>query len=132
MSERYNFKERLKTDPVLREWYARMPTGPLRKPKPVPAVVAEVSEKFAEAVKGNPEGVRLSVRAKDETVVVERPRRSEVVQVQVQGRLTGVWDQEASGGFGTINGRGSTYPGERDNVARDWDPIKRFEEGFGE
>jgi hypothetical protein len=49
--------------------------------KPKPAVVAVVSEKFAEAVKANPASVRLSARAADDTVVVDRPRRTEAIQV---------------------------------------------------
>lgn len=46
-----------------------------------PAVVAVVSEKFAQAAKANPESVRLTARASDETVIMERPRRTEAIQV---------------------------------------------------
>jgi hypothetical protein len=84
----------------------KYPEPPRRKPpqpKPKPALVATVSEKFAEAARTNPGNVRLSVTAKDETVVVERPRRTEVLEVlavDVEGRpakarrydtLTGEW-----------------------------------------
>ena len=58
--------------------------------KPKPAVVAVVSAKFAEAAKGNPESVRLSARASDNTTVIERPRQSdivEVLEVDAQGRV---------------------------------------------
>ena len=74
-------EEILKERPELREWYARQPPVITRKPKPKPAIVAMVSEKFAEAVKANPESVRLSAKAADETVVVDRPRRTEAIQV---------------------------------------------------
>lgn len=37
------------------------------KAEPKPAVVAVVSEKFAEAAKANPESVRLSAKAADDT-----------------------------------------------------------------
>ena len=37
--------------------------------KPKPAVVAVVSEKFAEAARANPESVRVSARAADDTIV---------------------------------------------------------------
>lgn len=49
--------------------------------KPKPAIVAVVSEKMAEAVRANPESVRLSARAADDTVVVDRPRRTEAIEV---------------------------------------------------
>lgn len=57
--------------------------------KPKPAIVAMVSEKMAEAVRANPESVRLSAKATDETVVVDRPRRTEaihVIEVDSEGR----------------------------------------------
>lgn len=54
--------------------------------KPKPPIVAVVSEKMAEAVKANPEGVRLSVKAADDIVVIDRPRRTEVIEVlEVEG-----------------------------------------------
>jgi hypothetical protein len=54
--------------------------------KPKPAIVAVVSEKMAEAVRANPESVRLSAKAADETVVVDRPRRTEQIEViEVEG-----------------------------------------------
>jgi hypothetical protein len=43
--------------------------------------MAVVSEKLAKAAKANPEGVRVSVRAADDTVVIDRPRRTEVIEV---------------------------------------------------
>jgi hypothetical protein len=72
-------------------------------PKPKPALMTTVSEKLAAAAKANPESVRVSATAEDETVVVDRPRRSEVLEVlevDAEGRpararrydtLTGEW-----------------------------------------
>jgi phenylpyruvate tautomerase PptA (4-oxalocrotonate tautomerase family) len=52
-------------------------------------LVADVSEKVAEAARANPESVRVSAKAADDTVVVERVRRHEmleVLEVDAQGR----------------------------------------------
>jgi hypothetical protein len=46
-----------------------------------PKVVATVSPKMAEAIKHDPGSVRISARAADETTVVDRPRRTEVMEV---------------------------------------------------
>jgi hypothetical protein len=46
-----------------------------------PKVVATVSPKMAEAIKHDPGSVRISARAADDTVVVDRPRRTEVMEV---------------------------------------------------
>ena len=54
-----------------------------------PKLVAAIPPKIAEAIKANPTSLRLSVRAEDETVVVDRPRRTEVLEVlevDAQGR----------------------------------------------
>lgn len=47
--------------------------------KPTPE--ARVSPKLAEAVKANPSSLRLSAKAADDTVVVERPRVTEIIEV---------------------------------------------------
>jgi len=62
----------------------KFPEPPRKKkpqPKPKPAVVATVSEKLAEAARVNPESVRISATAEDRTIVVDRPRRTEVLEV---------------------------------------------------
>jgi hypothetical protein len=46
-----------------------------------PKVVATVSPKMAEAIKANPGSLRVSAKGADETVVVDRPRRTEVMEV---------------------------------------------------
>jgi hypothetical protein len=54
-----------------------------------PKVVTTVSPKMAEAIKANPASLRLSAKAEDETTVVDRPRRTEVMEVlevDAQGR----------------------------------------------
>jgi hypothetical protein len=55
-----------------------------KKPKPDKAVVAVVSEKLAAAVKANPDSLRLYLRG--DALVVERPRRIDVVDVEAAGR----------------------------------------------
>jgi len=60
-----------------------------RKAKPKQTVVAEVSEKVAAAARANPESVRVAARGADDTLVVERVRRSEIIdvlEVDAQGR----------------------------------------------
>ena len=54
-----------------------------------PKLIAAIPPKMADAIKANPTSLRLSVRAEDETVVVDRPRRTEVMEVlevDAQGR----------------------------------------------
>ena len=53
------------------------------KPKPKVQVTAEVSPKMAEAVKANPASlqVRVYADAADGTTIVERPRRTEAIEV---------------------------------------------------
>jgi hypothetical protein len=46
-----------------------------------PKVVATVSPKMAEAIKANPGTLRVSAKGADETVVVDRPRRTEMLEV---------------------------------------------------
>jgi hypothetical protein len=46
-----------------------------------PKLVTTLSPKMAEAIKANPSSLRQSVKAEDETWVMERPRRTEVLEV---------------------------------------------------
>jgi hypothetical protein len=103
----------------------KYPEPPRRKPpqpKPKPALVATVSEKLAEAVRANPESVRLSALAEDQTVVVDRPRRTEVLEVlevDVDGRpararrydaVTNEWGfVEFSQGYRQLSGAVHSY-----------------------
>jgi hypothetical protein len=120
-------EEQLAADPWLREWYARRPPRKA-KPKPAePAVVAVVSEKFAEAAKANPEGVRLSVRGADEVVVVDRPRRTEVmevVEVDREGRPAKVRRMECATGEVSVLDFVEGYR-QPSGAISNYDPIKR-------
>jgi hypothetical protein len=77
------FEELLKEDAHFREMWAKFPHEAFRraKAKPKPAVMAVVSEKLAEAVKANPESLRVSARASDDTLILERPRQTERLEV---------------------------------------------------
>jgi hypothetical protein len=71
-----------------RLFYERLESGYYnRKPQPVavPVAVVPVSEKIAEAVKANPQSVRISARGTDDIAIVEGPRRdSTTVRVMVE------------------------------------------------
>lgn len=169
-----SFEEKLKSDPVLREWYARMP--PLRpKPKAQPVAIVPVSEKLAEAAKANPEGVKVRVSASgaNGVVVVDPPQRARVVEAEIRrakeeraagqavrrrqeedalaeerersadARIEAVVEVDGEGRpkwvtvrDGATNARGTVAfeSGYRPQaqVQKDYDPIKRLEEGFGE
>jgi hypothetical protein len=54
-----------------------------------PKVVATVTPKMAEAIKANPGSLRVSAKGADEVPVIDRPRRTEVMEVlevDAQGR----------------------------------------------
>ncbi len=91
--------------------------------KPKPAIVAVVSEKMAEAVRANPESVRLSAKAADETVVVDRPRRTEMIEVieTAEGRalLARRYDS-ATNEWTTIEFEGGYR---RSGVVSDYNPL---------
>lgn len=81
----------------------------VRKPLPPPLpkagpveVVASVSPKMAEAIKANPESLRLHAKAEDETTVVDRPRRTEIIEVMdeptVDGKLRRAWRTDCATG----------------------------------
>jgi hypothetical protein len=67
-----------------------------------PKLIAAIPPKMADAIKANPTSLRLSVRAEDETVVVDRPRRTEVIEVMdeptVDGRLRRAWRTDCATG----------------------------------
>jgi hypothetical protein len=77
------------TEERKREILASVGAWPRTPRKPKSTVVAEVSEKVAAAARANPDSVRVAARAADDTVVVERAKRSEVIEVlevDAQGR----------------------------------------------
>jgi hypothetical protein len=71
-------------------WEERMSQPyPRAKPKPKPQITAEVSPQTAEAVKANPQSLRLSAHSADGVTVIDRPRLFsvlEVLEVDAQGR----------------------------------------------
>jgi hypothetical protein len=121
-------EELLKQHPWAREALANRPPARL---KPKPAVMAVVSEKLAQAAKANPEGVRVSVRAADDTVVVDRPRRTEVIEVlEVDGEGRPKVARRidcTTGEAGMIDFVGGYR--QPAGAVSDYDPIKR---GLGE
>jgi hypothetical protein len=92
------------TEERKREILASVGAWPRTK-KPKPTVVAEVSEKVAAAARANPESVRVSAKAVDETIIVERARRSEVLdvlEVDAQGRPSVAWRTDLETGQRSI------------------------------
>jgi hypothetical protein len=88
------------TEERKREILASVGAWPRTK-KPKPTVIAEVSEKVAAAARANPDSVRVAARATDDTVVVERARRTEVMdvlEVDAQGRPAVAWRVDAATG----------------------------------
>jgi hypothetical protein len=76
----------LDLEPLFAETRARLAAIRARKAAAEaakPRIVATVSPKVVEAIKRDPESLRVSVSANgaDETVVFERPRRVEVMEV---------------------------------------------------
>jgi hypothetical protein len=71
-----------------RLFYERLESGYYnRKPQPlpIPVAVVPVSEKIAEAVKANPQSVRVSARGTDDIAIVEGPRRDSMnVRVMIE------------------------------------------------
>ncbi len=169
------FEEQLRRDPILREWYAKLPEGPLRKPKAQPVAIVPVSEKLAEAAKANPEGVKVRVSASgaNGVVVVDPPQRARVVEAEIRrakeeraagqavrrrqeeealaeerersanARIEAVVevDEEGRPKWVTVRDGATNAPGIAEfaggyrpqaRVVKDWDPIKKFEEGLGE
>lgn len=77
------------TEERKREILASVGAWPRTPKKAKPTVIAEVSEKVAAAARANPDSVRVAARATDDTVVVERAKRREVMdvlEVDAQGR----------------------------------------------
>ena len=96
--------------------------------KPKPAVMAVVSEKFAAAARANPDSVRVSARSEDDTIVVDRPRRTEVIEVlevDTEGRPAVARRYDiATGQWGTVefNQGYRAQPG----AVSDYNPLSRL------
>jgi hypothetical protein len=80
-----NDKLGLDLEPIFEECRERLAATRARKKAAEeaakPKVVATVSAEMAEAIKTNPTSLRLSVNRPDEIPVVDRPRRTEVLEV---------------------------------------------------
>ena len=88
-----------------REILASVGAWPRTSKKSKPTVVAEVSEKVAAAARANPDSVRVAARAVDDTVVVERAKRSEVIdvlEIDAQGRPSVAWRTDLETGERSI------------------------------
>ena len=81
-ADRARVEEILRQRPGLRKAY-EAPTPPYHLKKRTVQITPVLSDKMTEAVKANPESlqVRLSAEAADGTTVVERARRTEVLEV---------------------------------------------------
>ena len=110
--------------------YERMMAEPIpkAKPKPKQAVVAVVSDKLADAARANPESVRVSARSEDDTIVVDRPRRTEVLEVlevDAEGRPAVARRYDVTTGAWGIVEFSEGYRGHRGAV-HDYHPLSRL------
>ena len=106
--------EKLSLEERRKLFYARLESGYYSRPaKPkVPVVAVPVSEKVAEAVKANPESVRVSARSADGVSVFGGPQRNPAnVTVRVE------WVREVD-----ADGRPIW---DRSGVVSDYDPLLR-------
>jgi hypothetical protein len=108
----------LDLEPLFAETRARLAATRARKKAAEeaakPKIVATVSEKMAEAIKHDPTSLRLSARAEDDTVVVDRPRRTEVmevVEVDREGRPSRVRRFDCASPLPQPRGRGRAFCG---------------------
>jgi hypothetical protein len=99
----------LDLEPLFAETRARLAAIRARKAAAAeaakPKVVATVSEKMAAAIKHDPTSLRLSAKGADDTVVIDRPRRTEVmevVEVDREGRPSRVRRMECATGEVTV------------------------------
>jgi thioredoxin-like negative regulator of GroEL len=90
-----------------------------------PKVTLDVSPKVVEAMRANPESVKIAVKAADETVLVERARLREVievVEVDGQGRPRLVRRMDCTtGDVGVMEMVGGYRP--PSGVVHEYDPL---------
>ena len=67
-----------------------------------PKIVASVSQKMAEAIKANPGSLRLNAKDADDRPVIDRPQRTEIIEVMdeptVDGKLRRAWRTDCATG----------------------------------
>jgi hypothetical protein len=101
---------------------------PKAKPKPKPMLSLEVGEKLAEAAKANPDSVRVSAKSDEGVTVVDRPRRTEVLEVlevDGQGRPALAQRYDSSTGAWGIVEFQQGYR-RRPGATSDYDPLSRL------
>jgi hypothetical protein len=92
-----------------------------------PKLETRVSARMAEAVRANPASLRLSAKAVDGTTIIDRPRRTEVIEVlevDAQGRPSLARRIDCTTGDHSLVEFESGY--RRSGVQRDWNPIARL------
>jgi hypothetical protein len=110
--------------------YERLMATPLpkAKPKPKPALSLDVSERTAANARARPEAVRVVTTGEDNTTFIDRPRRTEVLEVlevDGQGRPAVAQRYDAlTGEWGTVEfEQGYRRPG---GAVSDYDPMSRL------
>jgi hypothetical protein len=96
-----------------------------------PKIIATVSEKMAEAIKANPESLRLNAKD-DDGPVIDRPRRTEIIEVMdeptVDGRLRRAWRTDCATGERSVIEFDGGY--RAPNVVKHiYDPFAALKEG---
>jgi hypothetical protein len=96
-----------------------------------PRVIATVSPKMAEAIKANAGSLRVSAKGADDTVVVDRPRRTEIIEVMdeptVDGRLRRAWRTDCATGERSVIEFEGGYR-QPNVVAHVYDPLAALKE----
>lgn len=95
--------------------------------KPKLEVRAAITPKMAEAIKANPATLRVSAKASDDTVVIDRPRRTEIIEVlEVDGATRPAFARRyeaATGEWSTVEFDGGYR--RRPGAQSDYDPFAR-------
>jgi hypothetical protein len=96
-----------------------------------PKIVATVSPKMAEAIKANPGSLRLNAKDADDRPVIDRPRRTEIIEVMdeptVDGRLRRAWRTDCATGERSVIEFEGGYR-QPNTVAHIYDPLAALKE----
>jgi hypothetical protein len=118
------------SDPHLREWLEKNPPPPWDppKPKPVRAVAVPVSDALADAVKANPDSVRIAARSTDGRHIVEGPKRPPAPRPEERMVPNGMTSAVGWMGWGRQSDPGLWFqPDVSAGSQSAYDPIARFE-----
>ena len=88
--------------------------------KPKRALI--VSEKFAEAAKAYPEDVRLSARTSNDEFMIERPRRTEIIDV-LEVDAVGRRHDLLTGEKGVVGMTNGYYGAGKSGAVHEYDPL---------